>query len=251
MRPLFRTFQLLGRLLVLCLVPLAAGAEGEVERPRRVWEGRVMPHEMPHPAPVAEPEPTDWPEAVFCVPAAGDPLLKKAGLYGCLTRLRLGVMMMVPNSGEHGRSHEGLWNQGSDLLVTTVVEWPTPPCTVGDSQQFAPQMGDAGTHAWMAGKSHGTWWCAQRGHLLGVQRLVKAVPDAHFYLLIDADTQGSSSPDASQLPSPPAHSLLCLRRSLSPRRGLASRATGAPHLAAGRRSLHGTSDAPRLRLPAP
>ena len=125
-----------------------------------------------------------------CVPVAGHPLLRKAGLYGCIKPLRLGVMVMVATSSEHGLTSESLWNNSSDLLDVELLEWPTPPCTVGDSERLGPRMRDQGAQGWMDSKAKSTWWCAQRGHLLGVQRLVKAVPDADFYLLADADTQG-------------------------------------------------------------
>ena len=125
-----------------------------------------------------------------CVPVAGHPLLRKAGLYGCIKPLRLGVMVMVATLREHGLTSESLWNNSSDLLDVELLEWPTPPCTVGDSERLGPRMRDQGAQGWMDSKAKSTWWCAQRGHLLGVQRLVKAVPDADFYLLADADTQG-------------------------------------------------------------
>ena len=51
-------------------------------------------------------------------------------------------------------------------------------------------MRNPGAERWMRGKAHSTWWCAQRGHLLGVRRLLTMAPHADFFLLSDADTQG-------------------------------------------------------------
>ena len=204
-----------------------------------------------------------------CVPAGDDPLLRKAGMSGCLKPVRLGVMVMVPSLKEHGFMRQTSWNlsqPSSDLLQVEMLEWPTPPCTVGDSRRFAPRMRGSATTAWMRAKGRGnsTWWCAQRGHLQGVQRLVNTVPGADFYLLIDADTQGvrrpltlpepmsshaprshaptrySQAPTYASRPSSEhePHRLFCLHRSVSARHGLTSHAAGAPHPAAARGSLH-------------
>ena len=134
-----------------------------------------------------------------CVFVSDDPLLRKAGMSGCLKPVRLGLMIMVPSLNEHGIMRQTSWNMSqpsSDQLQVEVLEWPTPPCTVGDSKRLAPRMRGAAPTAWMRSKGRGnsTWWCAQRGHLQGVQRLVNTVPGADFYLLIDADTQGVRRP---------------------------------------------------------
>lgn len=178
---------------------------------------------------------------------------------------------------EHGFMRQTSWNlsqPSSDLLQVEMLEWPTPPCTVGDSRRFAPRMRGSATTAWMRAKGRGnsTWWCAQRGHLQGVQRLVNTVPGADFYLLIDADTQGvrrpltlpepmsshaprshaptrySQAPTYASRPSSEhePHRLFCLHRSVSARHGLTSHAAGAPHPAAARGSLR---RAPSQRVP--
>jgi len=129
-----------------------------------------------------------------CVPVSKAPLLRRAGLSGCIKPVRLGVMIMVASSKDHGLMRQTSWDHtqlSSDLLQVEVLEWRTPPCTVGDSERLAPRMRSAGVAAWMRGKGHSksTWWCAQRGHLQGVQRLVNTVPGADYYLLVDDDTQ--------------------------------------------------------------
>ena len=131
-----------------------------------------------------------------CVPVSKAPLLRRAGLSGCIKPVRLGVMIMVASSKDHGLMRQTSWDHtqlSSDLLQVEVLEWRTPPCTVGDSERLAPRMRSAGVAAWMRGKGHSksTWWCAQRGHLQGVQRLVNTVPGADYYLLVDDDTQGA------------------------------------------------------------
>ena len=141
----------------------------------------------------------DWTMPSGCVSVGDDPLLRKAGMSGCLKPVRLGVMIMVPSLKEHGFMRQTSWNlsqPSSDLLQVEVLEWPTPPCTVGDSKHLAPRMRHAGATRWIQSKSrdNSTWWCAQRGHLQGVQRLVNTVPAADFYLLLDADTQGVRRP---------------------------------------------------------
>ena len=136
-----------------------------------------------------------WPTArnPVCVPVGKHPLLTKAGLTGCVKPQRLGAMMMVASLKDHGLTRQTFWSHRqlrSSLLHVKVLEWPTPPCTVGDFVRFSPRMRHAGPEKWLRGKGRAsTWWCAQRGHLLGVQRLVSTIPDADFYLLLDADTQ--------------------------------------------------------------
>ena len=55
-------------------------------------------------------------------------------------------------------------------------------------------MADKPSQAWLDAHAKGragvpSWWCAQRGHLAGVARLLEEAGSADFYLLLDADTQ--------------------------------------------------------------
>jgi len=102
--------------------------------------------------------------------------------------LTLAVMMMVAHQGNEGLMSSQLAWASAPLLQVHTLHFATPTCEVGDKARFAPRMSTPAATYWLQSRG-ATWWCAQRGHLTGVRLLLRTVPGADFYLLLDADTQ--------------------------------------------------------------